>query len=306
MHCVLAFLLTSNFGSKLFHRIALVSDGPEGFCYGVYQNPNGNSFSFPSQDPDIFSSTGPKPDIGTNVRAYCSNKWGRSEIIAHLAKYLGDRTHNSQSGLAEEYEAEEKCRRSISKLIQESPRIKQASLTKILEIGHCNEQMIANQAVRGVIKVTGAFRRFSPSNDESYYIIDADKPLSIGRVVSNGEIFMVTKVEQGFMALAWYQGHLHLFQRDLNDDLWHPITDLIYSQRNGQIISQYVWDAHGKLSEIKRRLEEVRDQTGSTGLKKNIDRPESGNIITERELSIFIKNTHLNKLVADPAKGWLG
>ncbi|CAD6504236.1 BgTH12-05969 [Blumeria graminis f. sp. triticale] len=305
MHCVLAFLLTSNFGSKLFHRIALVSDSPEGFGYGVCQNPDGNSFSFPSQDPDIFSTTGPKPSTGTDIRAYCSTKWGGNEILAQLAKYLGDRTHNSQGGLAEEYEVEEKCRRSISSLIQTPPRLKHASLTKILQIGQCDEQMIANQAVRGFIKVIGEFRRFSQSNDESYYIINADKPVSMGSVVSNGEIFMVTKVEEGFKALAWYQGHLHLFQRNLNDDLWHPITDLISSQRNGQIISQYVWAAHDSLSQIKRHLEKVRDQTEST-LKKNIHRLESGNIITEKKLSIIIKNTHLKKLVADPANGRLG
>ncbi|CCU82331.1 putative effector protein [Blumeria hordei DH14] len=59
----------------------------------------------------------------------------------------------------------------------------------------------------------------------------------------NGEIFAKSATELEQNALAWYQGHLHLFKQNLRTNEWTPVTLIGSEVKTGSLITNHILEA---------------------------------------------------------------
>ncbi|CCU83256.1 putative effector protein [Blumeria hordei DH14] len=64
--------------------------------------------------------------------------------------------------------------------------------------------------------------------------------MKLSSLLLNGELIEGKKTAFGQEALAWYQGHLHLFKRNGKRNAWMPVTTIGHENNNGWLITNFI------------------------------------------------------------------
>ncbi|VDB93593.1 Bgt-20263 [Blumeria graminis f. sp. tritici] len=135
-----------------------------------------------------------------------------------------------------------------------------------LEHTICTPKTISYLAYTGSISVIGNYQHFYPRREHRAQTpIIIDEKFSLSQLADNGQIFRRTDWDDTSVALAWYQGYLHLFKSGPNG--WYPLTKIGHEEENGPFILMYmlginpnVWDSDHHLSlRINNKLSELKD-----------------------------------------------
>ncbi|VDB93594.1 BgtE-292 [Blumeria graminis f. sp. tritici] len=137
-----------------------------------------------------------------------------------------------------------------------------------LEHTICTPKTISYLAYTDSVSVIGDYRHFFPRREyRAQRPIVVSERFSLDQLIEKDHIFRRTDWDDTSVALAWYQGYLHLFEARLNG--WYPLTKIGQESQNGRMIFMYmlgtdlgIWNSNGRLStRINDQLKKLKDES---------------------------------------------
>ncbi|CCU82395.1 putative effector protein [Blumeria hordei DH14] len=222
MQCVIAFLLLSAKDPDNMDRLVVTQFETNAPSYGVYELTTGRTFPHPAliNQPDVIWES--EMENGTHIMSYCSESLQSHEIVDKITSGMTDITPRAHLHWNENLEAEMDCYRSL-KFVNDP-----------------EEKFADNIISDGIIAVDGVYIKYAPPKAEQPIVVTLDKPIELRSLILNGELLEAKKTVSGQAALAWYQGHLHLFKRNRNSDAWMPVTTIGHENYNGWLITNFI------------------------------------------------------------------
>ncbi|SZF06377.1 unnamed protein product [Blumeria hordei] len=274
MECVYAIALYASQASQFMNRLAIVSTGlsyPYS-KYSLYQAPKLQHVpNLASESNSLFphfpAVNGVSPILmahdshdspNTYVAVYCSLELSRQEMETKIVHGLQPITRTNPHLSRDNRESEKRCLAYITKLSQQK-RATLISNSEIIAWHDCSEEIIASLAYQNKISVVGDHNKFAPQNFcESCIRVNADSAFQMRNLISDDQFFLPEKTSPQPSALAWYQGHLHVFVQSLSGNLWRPITKLGREERNAHEIIKWLEDS-GTLKPYLKFKEKYKD-----------------------------------------------
>ncbi|VCU41012.1 Bgt-51329 [Blumeria graminis f. sp. tritici] len=242
MQCAIAFLLLAAEDPKNMDRLIVTQFGANKPSYGVYELQTSRNFPDPMliNQPDI--TWNPAMKNGTHIMSYCSISLQSHEIADKITSGLTNITPRAHFHWNKNTEAEMDCWKSLKFVDNPEEKIDENIMSNFsLEMKRkCTNQVILNLAFRGIIAVDGVYRRYGPPKAEQPVVVNLDQPMKLRSLLLNGELIKGKKTVFGQEALAWYQGHLHLFKRNRERNAWLPVTTIGYEINNGWLIANFI------------------------------------------------------------------
>ncbi|SZF02867.1 unnamed protein product [Blumeria hordei] len=242
MQCAIAFLLLSEKDPDNMDRLIITHSETNETSYGVYELTTGRNFP----DPTLINQSGviwnPTIKYGTNIMSYCSDSLQSHEIVDIITSEMTDITSRAHLHWNENSIAERDCLKLLNFVNGREENIYDNKMSKFPSRvkSKCTNQVILNLAFSGIIAVDGEYRKYAPPKADQPVVVTLDKPMQLRSLLLNGELIKGTKTAFGQEALAWYQGHLHLFKRNKNRDAWLPVTTIGHENNNGWLIVNFI------------------------------------------------------------------
>ncbi|CCU76068.1 putative effector protein [Blumeria hordei DH14] len=242
MQCAIAFLLLSAKDPKNMDRLIVTQFETNESSYGVYELTSGRTFPHPKliHQPGEFWES--EMENGTHIMSYCSDLLQSHEIVYKITRGMTDITSRAHLHWNENFKAESDCLESLKSVInpEENNNVNTMSKFSSRVKSKCTNQVILNLAFSGIIAVDGEYRKYAPPKADQPIVVTLDQPMKLRSLLLNGELIKGTKTAFGQEALAWYQGHLHLFKRNGNSDAWLPVTTIGHENYNGWQIANFI------------------------------------------------------------------
>ncbi|EPQ65757.1 BgtAc-30664 [Blumeria graminis f. sp. tritici] len=260
MVCVAAFILIAEQWNREQSRLVFAVNDFSYPNYGVFQLPDDNQFPVP-KDPHIVTTKTVVDRIGTHVQLYCSHRWRDYSIISKISDNLNDISEDAAYAFLSPIMDKNGCRSDIMRMME---RKKQKSLFNTL-FGYsvprwsnyggtsCSPKVIAELAFEGVLDVQGSYRNFVPPTRKTSLSIDINKPFQLSDLVYQGQVYTGSDWQHNQRALAWYEGHLHIFKNTKRGS-WLPFTDLGSERKNGDLIYKHMLQNHLSFSRTHNEL----------------------------------------------------
>ncbi|CAD6500692.1 BgTH12-06400 [Blumeria graminis f. sp. triticale] len=222
IRCAVAFLLISGRRWNRLDRLVVTTDEVDKPSYGVYEVKSRDHFPHPKSIDEFMLSRTEITEKGTYYMPYCSDHFDSSEIAGIITKGLTDITHRAHVNLTHDPKMERSCLKSLASI--SNPKLEQ----NVIDIS------------KGIIAVDGPYKAFVPRIADQTIVVTHDQPMDMKSLVLNGEIFARSSTGLEQNALAWYQGHLHLFKQNMETNQWSPVTLVGSEVRNGSLITEHI------------------------------------------------------------------
>ena len=92
-------------------------------------------------------------------------------------------------------------------------------------------------------------------------IVLLDEPIEIKNFILNGELFILRTTELRESALAWYQGHLHVFHKLIGTSSWYLTSKIGHELQNGILISELILENQPDIVSFKAQLLALQPQS---------------------------------------------
>ncbi|CCU81310.1 unnamed protein product [Blumeria hordei] len=228
--------------------------------YAVFQLPQNHQFPVP-KDPHIVSTSTTVDRVGTHVQLYCSHRWRDYTIISRISDELNDITQSAADAFLSPIMEKNNCQNEIVRVQREkqkhiyfnkffgysTPRWSNFKNTS------CKPKLIAELAFQGVLNVVGKYNNFVPPSRKPSLTIDINEPMELSDLVYQEQVYIGTDWKVNQRALAWYEGHLHIFKKTKRGS-WLPFTDLGSERQNGDLIYKHMLENHPSFSQTHHNL----------------------------------------------------
>ncbi|VDB93117.1 BgtA-20524 [Blumeria graminis f. sp. tritici] len=242
MHCAIAFLMYMANSPLQMDRLVVTTEQRDVASYHVYDYHSHGEF--PNQKKiDQFIKT-PKRlrEPGTYFMSYCSNLFTSHQIAYIITQKLKNITKKAHIAFSYSRNAEKECLKYLPikshKNVNAWRKIKSKLMLKVKR--KCPNDMIVSLAYQGIFAVDGKYKEFFPPDKKQPDILTINGSMQMKSLVANGEFFLGQMTVFGQEALAWYQGHLHLFKRNSKTAAWFPVTVIGSESNNGWIITNFI------------------------------------------------------------------
>ncbi|EPQ63615.1 BgtAc-30970 [Blumeria graminis f. sp. tritici] len=222
--------------------------------YGVYQPPAAGIFPTPVIPPNIIQSHGSVRWYGTHTARYCSTEISPDMILEAVISDLEPMPNNLQNSFHSNFGPENSCLKHIRSQHQNPHYKLPIYMSKLLQEKKCTEDSIASLAFLNHISVVGKFKGFVPPALGDKISVTADQLVPMEKLVLKGLVYRPIERPNTNQVLAWYYGHLHLFEMDYRTRLWYPLTNLRFDGTNGGVIANYLEQNLAPLRKSKQEL----------------------------------------------------
>ncbi|CCU76070.1 putative effector protein [Blumeria hordei DH14] len=301
MQCVIAFLLLLAKDPQNMDRLIVTQFETNESSYGVYELTTGRTFPHPAliNQPDVIWES--EMENGTHIMSYCSDTLQSHEIVYRITSGMTDITSRAHLHWNENFNAESDCLESLKSVINPEEKIDVNIMSKFSSRvkSKCTNQVILNLAFSGIIAVDGEYRKYAPPKADQPVVVTLDRPMKLKSLLLNGALIEGKETIFGQEALAWYQGHLHLFKRNRNSDAWLPATTIGHENYNGWLIAYFI---EANFPEIIKKWEYYYDNCAKYRvLLRKLSRGDERNIHREyffdrRSNSNYYVDYFLNEL----------
>lgn len=135
----------------------------------------------------------------------------------------------------------------------------------------CSSRDIISLAHRGLISIAGVYSTMVPTHKNKYSkantksaesSVDFNRiprvylkgTVALEEILTGNEIFGSYQNNKMTMALVWYFGHLHLFQKDRGTSIWWPKTMIEVENSNGAMIINFMRHRMKIFKELDNRI----------------------------------------------------
>ncbi|VDB83705.1 BgtAc-31526 [Blumeria graminis f. sp. tritici] len=234
----------------------MIGNGSGGTHYNVYEP---QTMKFPEPPTYIRSNRHQASLPATYYRLYCSAKFNSREIVQNINTGMKDFTSEPYPVDRLEREKTEKCRTHITILHNKGNRSNMIKYSKISK-AKCPPKSILSLADSSYISLNEFQNNLSPKNSKAKFQVIIDDRFQMKDLITRQFMFQGSNWLKSKVALAWYQGNLHLFQQK-NDVSWYILTEVGQAEKNAGLLYYFVlgkdatiWRSNNLYSKIKERL----------------------------------------------------
>ncbi|CCU82113.1 unnamed protein product [Blumeria hordei] len=254
--------------------------------YGVYNVPLTYQFLVPEEKLGIHVSTSQITQPDTHVVAYCSIINNLSQLVDIITKDIPDITRSPKLSDSEYVDLETKCRSYVER---KSLATLELSMSELKKDGHCTDDNLASLNFQGILGVSGNYSCFAAPVESPSFNITADEPIRLESFLSEGELLRDRGLVIRPNAMAWFQGHLHIFEQRVSDDddhtWWYPLTSIGQEDTNAPIIVEFIYQAIPQISWFMNVIigfNKLMVTTSLPGLMLNASQEESSKTYQNR------------------------
>lgn len=245
-------------------RLVVVGSDLKYSHYGVYNPESGSQFPQIEDEHDITMTRNQVGEPGTYVRAYCSFSLKERSIVEIITSSLKPVTANSHRGFGVTHQAEMDCLKKINEVLTTHADESPLSLREIQGNRQCPDGVIASLAFQDLLSIVGEYRYFSPLGRGEGIKVNADAPLVMASVISPDRFVGEEKRKTEQTALAWYVGHLFVFER--HETLWRPKTKVGEQVWQGRDLEMKLLNRFDQPQRFKKFVDTIRAQVEMSGL----------------------------------------
>ncbi|EPQ64906.1 BgtE-5618 [Blumeria graminis f. sp. tritici] len=241
--CVFAFLLAVPGRILNSKRLVMVTNGNEQ-SYSVYENPWYRRFPDP-KNQFITTVKNNGRSKNTLLTYYCSEELTPDQIVREVVLGLPRIWYSSELGFRKNIASYKKCwefiKDTLDKPGPDAKPIQQIVLEYLESQKRCTAEQVASLASEGYVRVGGENSCIAPFLNNNAPLIETNDKFQLDRNLWRGEAYLgKKKTGKKTMALAWFQGHLHLFRIDENGSSWHLLTSVGQEAYNGKFIHDFI------------------------------------------------------------------
>ncbi|CCU74685.1 hypothetical protein BGHDH14_bghG000516000001001 [Blumeria hordei DH14] len=244
-------------------RLVVVGSDSGYSHYGVYNPGSGSQFPQIEDEYDITTTRNRVGEPGTYVRAYCSFSLKERRIVEIITSSLNPVTAYSHRGFGVTHQAEMDCLKKINEILITHADESSLSLREILRNRQCPDGVIASLAFQNLLSIVGEYRYFSSLGRGEGIKVNADTPLAMASVISPDQFVGEETRKTGQTALAWYVGHLFVFER--HEILWRPKTKIGEQLWQGHDLEMKLLNHFHQPRQFKKFLDTIRAQVEISG-----------------------------------------
>ncbi|EPQ66875.1 hypothetical protein BGT96224_A20540 [Blumeria graminis f. sp. tritici 96224] len=89
---------------------------------------------------------------------------------------------------------------------------------QLLTTRKCSEKKLVDLALQGHITINGNYGLHTSTRNGNAPVVIFDEPLKIKRIILDNSFISMAEYNGLKYALAWYQGHPHVFSRRLDEE----------------------------------------------------------------------------------------
>ncbi|CAD6500483.1 BgTH12-07659 [Blumeria graminis f. sp. triticale] len=226
------------------HSLVILGDGFRNSFYGAYEFPSDGQFPIPDAKFGIAKTQDKSHRSDTKVVAYCSPTLSSMEII--------EKTYCSESRTM--LQPESHC---LDEIYEDQRQILKNSPTPPRELAQndkCSSRDIISLAHRGLISIAGVYSTMVPTHKNNIPRVYLKGTVALEEILTRNEIVGSYQNDKMTMALVWYFGHLHLFQKDRGTSIWWPKTKIEVENSNGAMIINFMRHRMKIFKELDNRI----------------------------------------------------
>ncbi|SZF03253.1 unnamed protein product [Blumeria hordei] len=237
--------------------LVFLPDGSGNSFYGAYEFPHDGHFPRPDASLDIVKTQESSDDTTTKVVAYCSRTLSSIQIIESFKYDLSPMSESYYTKSVPITTSERNCQDQIEKEWYELLEYTSMAPKQLAQNPACSSCDIISLAHRGLLMVTGVYSELAPKytnqntkatiknylepeNEVEVPKVNIRDPIILHYMVSPVQVYGSWKNKRTQLALVWYFGHLHLFERKMGSTTWWPKTKIDVEHGNGAILLNFM------------------------------------------------------------------
>ncbi|CCU75986.1 putative Bgh-specific protein [Blumeria hordei DH14] len=306
MACVFAIFLNTGMNFPIKSRLVLTHAHEYNPLYSIHAVDSSFQFPLPNVDSSVYVTESPVRGPGTYLAAYCSIQRDGKSIFYLLREKWTSLVHNQYIRAGNEINLTPDCLRFIREIWKPERYFTKIHTNQLLMTRKCSEKKLVDLALQGHITINGNYGLHTSTRYENAPVVIFDEPLKIKRVILDNSFISMAKYNGLKYALAWYQGHPHVFSRRLDEEIWHLVTGVGKDADNANEICQFLLESSPPLAKYSERINRLELQYMSLrkfagekwleiGPAKLLDMDDQG-----RGLQV-----KLHKIVPQPARGFI-
>ncbi|EPQ66876.1 BgtE-10023 [Blumeria graminis f. sp. tritici] len=254
MNCLAAVLLLTGRKSPITDRWVISGNFKGTSIYDVLTVHPNHGLPVPSSDSGIFMTQRKGDQPGTYLAAYCSSRLDNYQMYYSITKGTKSLMKTAHEGISEDVELERYCSHLITKLSQSQPDMCSVHISKIRDPKECTEMVLVSLAFQRKISLHGKLGLTSTLAYHHSPAVILDRRIEVKNVILNGEFFVLKRTEWREYALAWYQGHLHEFNKLIGTNSWYLTSKIGHELQNGKFISELILKNHPDIVSFQDQL----------------------------------------------------
>ncbi|CAD6501925.1 BgTH12-02170 [Blumeria graminis f. sp. triticale] len=252
--CVLAFLVTIQDHSLFRNRMVLVGN-EEVANYGIYKMFPTQRFPKPKSS-NILMAQFRESQESTLITSYCSPFLDMNSIINDITSDLMKMIEPADLDFEGNNVVYNYCLYRIRNGYHLFSKVPALSMAQFMARNKCPTSIIARLALENYLRVTGKYKCFAPYENNAETIMIADSPVDLSVEIWKSEMFIGESKGGRLLALAWYQGHLHIFgKKKYKHDHWYLVTKVGNEINNGKLIYDFIFQEVQSVRNMKSLLE---------------------------------------------------
>ncbi|CAD6499231.1 BgTH12-04882 [Blumeria graminis f. sp. triticale] len=305
MNCIAAILLLTGRNSPMSDRMVISGGTEYNSIYDIIPVNSARRFLVPERKSGIFMTQNQGNQPGTYVAAYCSFELDALQIYHRIVDGTISLYSKAHIGFSNDAQLEKHCSDLTSKIHQMQPKRIPVHVSGLRYPRECTEIVLVSLAFQGMILLQGEYGLTSALATSDGLTIILDKPLEVKNFVLNGEFFILKTTESKEYALAWYQGHLHVFNKLIGTDFWYLTSNIGHEIRNGKFISELILENHPDIVSFQDQLLALSPSSRTISSTQESRLPKIFRGKGKHALQLKELEVKTPRLAATPATGFL-
>ncbi|CCU75984.1 CSEP0338 putative effector protein [Blumeria hordei DH14] len=267
MNCLAAVLLLTGVKSPMTDRWVISGDFKGASIYDILSVNFKRGLPVPSSDSGIFMTQIQADRPGTYLAAYCSFELDTYQIYYSITEGSKSLMKTAHEGFSQDVDLERYCSRLITKISQSKHEMCNVNVSQLMEPRECTKAVLVSLAYQGKISLQGKFGLTSTLAYNHFPTVILNRPIDVKGFILNGEFFIIKTTKLREYALAWYQGHLHVFNEIIGTNSWYMTSKVGLEIQNGKFISELILENHPDIVSFQAQLLAISpsfDATSST------------------------------------------
>ncbi|CCU75522.1 Bgh specific peptide [Blumeria hordei DH14] len=245
------------------NRLVILGNQLSDSFYGVYQISSQGYFPDIDTEYGITSTNVQISGDGTYIKAYCSPDISALKIIEKVVYNLYEIRSPSLQNDKEVLAKKDACYNAINTAASEDKYKFALSASRLRDKQTCSIRDIISLAYDGSVSVDGNRKYYAPNNKNAKIRIDMDDYVDIIGDISRDHIYGNPEDKKRKTILAWYFGHLHVFELPKRISSWWPITNIGMTKENGALIEKFLRDHVGVFKKLDAIIKSYKSETTS-------------------------------------------
>ncbi|CAD6500267.1 BgTH12-07447 [Blumeria graminis f. sp. triticale] len=236
MQCAYAILLFTAGQAPTMDRLVITSFGADAH-YGVYAPLPTGHFPVPYDASGIYTTRSEVKGPGTYNKYYCTEDLNSATLVQRLVAGLTPLPASNHYFFGTSPEELEACEEAIPE--PEDPDAAPPAMSQVMQTPACTARVLAGLARAGRLSIIGPHDAFAPPASAAPRTIHADTPVPMVDLIDANHAFRRWGANR-IRAFAWYQGHLQLFAKCPDQDVWYLYQGIGNETRGADHISKFV------------------------------------------------------------------